>query len=155
MSTSVIAVKASYNTLVTFKNVEVWFPGDNDPHLKFVRAHIMQSENGNVRVKPHFRRGDVVGKDDEGGNIFVTKNFYVDPMLKGTKMVADRVDVVIKTDNAREGRQTIILDIIQEKIGASGLVAELRLKVGSTKEGIAIPGVSGRFIRFEPVEPRV
>lgn len=146
MATEVMEVKASYKTLATFKNVEVWFPGDNDPHLKFVHAHTIKSEQGIRRIKPHFRRGDIInGK-------FITKNFYVDPQLKGRTIVVDRVEVVLKTDYARAGQQTISLNITQDKIGESGLTAEFRLKVGSTKEGFAIPDVPGRFIRFEPVE---
>ncbi len=143
-------VNASFKTLGLFDLVEVKFPGENDPHLKFIRGHkIKIGQNGQtkeINIAPHWRRGDLFN-----GN-FVTRKFFVDYKLLGKTIVVDQVEVVEKTDHARGDKKSIILNIFQEKLGRQNREAKYCLKVGAPTGQFPISGTENRFIKLEELE---
>lgn len=134
------AVNASYRVLVVKKNVLIKVPSAGDPHLKWMKPHNIKSLNGFHAVKEHYRRGDIFG------GRFVTRRLFISPEFIGEEIIAT-VKVVEKTDYQKKGERSLILEIYLDTEGPP----TSRLKVGASTGDYPIPGVPGRFIKFEKI----
>ncbi len=144
----VTVVNATFNHLGNYNNVLVLFPdGKKDKFLKLIPAHSIQvpEEEDPIEIAAHFRRGDIIdGK-------FVTKHFFINEKLQGSKIIVN-VEVIEKTDHAREDSKSIILNITPADVNVQKPC--WRLKVGTDKapetDGYQIPGTE-KFIAFEKI----
>ncbi|MFA5184440.1 MAG: hypothetical protein WC456_02825 [Patescibacteria group bacterium] len=147
-TTEVTVVNADFETLGRYENVLVYFPSSkNDKFLKLIPAHEIKTAESEkvVKIPEHYRRGDIIdGK-------FVTKHFFLNQNNQGQNVIAD-IEIVKKTDHARNDAQAIILNITMKPKVARANRPEWKIKIGTDKiqesDGYGIPGTK-KFINFE------
>ncbi|MBN2884978.1 hypothetical protein JXE04_03560 [Patescibacteria group bacterium] len=140
-------VNAVYEEVVIYENVLINYPGRKDEMMHFVKGHsFVDSEGQVIKVPSHYK------KDFSFDGQMLTVNYYIDPGLRGCKVVVDEVKIMEKTDYFRGGQKTIIIDTLLKKVGVSDLVPKSRLVIGSPRGKISIPGAPHHFIDFRKLK---
>jgi hypothetical protein len=134
-------VNSAYEILGIFKQVEVKIPSEKDLHLKKREEHKIVTSDGNIIIVPeHFKREELMDQ------VLFTRNFYVDPNLRGKTITADEVRVICKTDHFRK-KVSLIVDII----GRSEKNKQYRLKCGAPSGNFFIPGTRNKYVKLEKI----
>ncbi len=145
----VVHTEAKYDEEISYKNVLVNIPSEDDKQLKFIFAHIFTNGNREIVGVPcHLRRGIIFNGE------FLTRRFYILPKFLGKTIVADEVKLISKyekvdIDGFEFYQYTLIVDIIMYSDEENE--PEYVLKCGSTKpEGFIIPRTD-KFVNFEKI----
>jgi len=146
----VTQVNAKYKTLKTYRKVLIRVP-EYDKFMKFIPAHKLEINGKIVTIADHYRRPDVFldivtppTSENEKPKVYVSKNFFLGIGHAGTTIVADRVDVIRKTNHL--GEKNIILDIfLSDK--QENVTPRHGIKIGSPTGQYEIPK-SGKFVKI-------
>lgn len=140
---TVTVVNADFEKLAKYENVMLKCPGMNDKHFKLIPGHSISVNEEVIQISKHYRRGDFIDQR------IVTKHFFVNENHFNKSIVA-KVELVEKTDNARNGEKTFLLNITPNE---TSVRPTWRLKIGTDKKSdtsYQIPGTE-KFVSFEPV----
>jgi hypothetical protein len=140
-----VAVNAKFETLAKYENVSVSCPGQEDSFTKFVLAHSIKVVGVEkvINISDHYSKLNFPVK-----GVAVVTHFFVPRESMGKKVLAN-VEVVVKTDYARDAKQTLILNVTF--VSETGK-PDYRLKIGTDKvpekDGFQIPGIE-KYVAFE------
>jgi len=132
------ATATDYEVIASCENVLINIPSIDDRYLKFINKHQITTTTGPHTVNSHGRRGIIVD------GAMVTVNYYLQLDQYGRKIVADKVNLVQRTN--KDGI-SIVIDVFCG-LKKKNINPTHRLKVGSPFGEFPIPETE-RFIRFE------